>query len=90
MTKYCIMRECENIHSWAFSHQQGIYSFKFPKRFLEISSRDLNLFSILAPKDLIANSLMPFPFAFTRLSKQQSDILTGSESGHHFTRINEE
>jgi hypothetical protein len=51
MTKYCIMRECENIHSTiylsgdlVFSHQQG---FKFPKRFLEVSSRDLTLFSIL-------------------------------------------
>ncbi len=37
MTKYCVMRECENIHSWislvgdlAFSHQ---YGFEFPKRF---------------------------------------------------------
>ncbi len=46
MTKYCIMRECENIHSWislsddlVFSHQQGIYGFKFPKRFLEIFQR---------------------------------------------------
>ncbi len=55
MTKYCIMRQCENIHSWispsgdlAFSHQQDICSFKFPKKFLEISSRDLlTLFSIL-------------------------------------------
>jgi hypothetical protein len=43
MTKYCIMRECENIHSWislsgdlVFSHQQGIYSFKFLIRILEI------------------------------------------------------
>ncbi len=40
MNKYCIMRECENIHSWisligdlVFSHQQGFYGFKFPKRF---------------------------------------------------------
>jgi hypothetical protein len=48
MTKYCIMRECGNVLSWislrgglVFSHQQGIYGFKFPKRFLEISSRDL-------------------------------------------------
>ncbi len=48
MTKYCIMRECENVHSWisligdlVFSHQQGIYGFEIPKRFLEISSRDL-------------------------------------------------
>jgi hypothetical protein len=54
MTKYSVMRECENIHSWislsgdlVFSHQQGIYGFKFPKRFLKISSRDLTLFSIL-------------------------------------------
>jgi hypothetical protein len=54
MTKYCVIRECENIHSWislkddlVFSHQQGIYSFKFPKRILEISSRDLTLLSIL-------------------------------------------
>jgi hypothetical protein len=30
-----------------FSHQQGIYGFKFPKRFLDISSRDLTLLSIL-------------------------------------------
>ncbi len=48
-----ILRSCENIHSWIslsgdliFSHQQGIYGFKFPKRFLEISSRDLTLLSI--------------------------------------------
>ncbi len=54
MTKYCIMRECENIHSWisligdlVFSHQQGIYGFKFPKKFLEVSSRDLTLLSFL-------------------------------------------
>jgi hypothetical protein len=54
MTKYCIIRECDNIHSWksisgdlAFSHQHGIYGFNFPKRILEISSRDLTLFSIL-------------------------------------------
>ncbi len=54
MTKNCIMRECENIHSWislsgdlVFSHQQGIYSFDFPKKFLDISSKDLTLLSIL-------------------------------------------
>jgi hypothetical protein len=50
MTKYCVMRKCDNIHSWislsgdlAFSHQHGIYGFIFPKRFLVISSRDLTL-----------------------------------------------
>jgi hypothetical protein len=49
-TKYCVMRECDNIHlrtslsgDLAFSHQHGIYGFKYPKRFLEISSRDFTL-----------------------------------------------
>jgi hypothetical protein len=45
---------CENIYSWislrigdlVFSHQDGIYGFKFPKWFLEISSRDLTLFTL--------------------------------------------
>jgi hypothetical protein len=54
MTKYCVMRECENIHSWislsgdlVFSHQQGIYGFKVPKRFLEISSPDYQFIDAL-------------------------------------------
>jgi hypothetical protein len=40
MTKYCIIRECENIHSWislsgdlAFIHQDGIYALNSPKGF---------------------------------------------------------
>ena len=40
MTKYFVMRECENIHSWislvgdlVSSHQGEIYGFKFPKKF---------------------------------------------------------
>ena len=44
MTEYFVMRECENIPTWislsgdlAFSHQDGIYGFKFPKRFSELS-----------------------------------------------------
>jgi hypothetical protein len=48
MTKYCVMRVCENIlHGYLYGGDlifvilKGIYSFKFPKRFLEISSRDL-------------------------------------------------
>ncbi len=51
MTKYCIMRECENIlrgylydGDLVFVILKGIYSFKLPKRFLEISSRDLTSF----------------------------------------------
>jgi hypothetical protein len=51
MTKYCIMRECENIRNGylyggdlLFVILKGIYGFKFPKMFLEISSRDLTFF----------------------------------------------
>jgi hypothetical protein len=51
MTKYCIIRECENIlHGYLYGGDllfvilKGIYGFKFPKRFLEISSRDLTSF----------------------------------------------
>jgi hypothetical protein len=54
MTKYCIMKECDNIHNGylyggdlLFVILKEIYSFKFPKWFLEISSRDLTLLSIL-------------------------------------------
>jgi hypothetical protein len=42
---------------------KGIYGFKFPKRFLEISSRDLTssllLFLFSQSKDLITQSLVP-------------------------------
>ncbi len=48
MTKYCVMRECENIlHGYlyifdlAFSQHDRIHGFKFPSRFLGISCRDL-------------------------------------------------
>jgi hypothetical protein len=54
MTKYCIMRECEHIPTWislsgdlAFSHQDGIYGFKFPKRFSELSQAKTSLYSPL-------------------------------------------
>ena len=45
---------CDNILSGylcavttVFSQQDGIYGFKFPKRFLEISSQEISLFSQL-------------------------------------------
>jgi hypothetical protein len=45
---------CENIQSWisligdlAFCHQHGIYGFKFPSGFLEISSRNLTTLTAL-------------------------------------------
>ncbi len=48
MTKYCVMRKCENIHSGyfyvsdiIFVMKKGISILKFPERFLDISSRDL-------------------------------------------------
>jgi hypothetical protein len=48
MAKHYIMRECENIlHGFlyvfdlAFVILKGIYGFEFPKRYLELSSRDL-------------------------------------------------
>jgi hypothetical protein len=48
MTKYYVMRECENIlcgylydGDLVFVILKGVSVFKFPKRFLEISSRDL-------------------------------------------------
>jgi hypothetical protein len=50
MTKYCVMRECENIHSWislvgdlAFSHKMEFMVLNSPKGFLEISSSDHSL-----------------------------------------------
>jgi hypothetical protein len=54
MTKLFVMRECDNILSGylcavtpLFSQQDGIYGFKFPKGFLEISSQEISLFSQL-------------------------------------------
>ncbi len=54
MTKYCIMRECENIlcgylydGDLAFVTLKGIHGIKFAKWFLEISSRDLTSFLLL-------------------------------------------
>jgi hypothetical protein len=58
MTKYCVMRECENIlHGYLYDSDlvfvilKGISIFEFPKRFLDISSRDLT------------SSLLPFFFS---------------------------
>ncbi len=53
MTKYFVMRECENIHTGislccdsAFAHKKEFSIFKFPERFLEISWRDLTISTI--------------------------------------------
>ncbi len=55
MTKYCIMRECESIHSWislvgdlAFSHEVEFMVLNCPRGFLEISLRDLTLFFLFS------------------------------------------
>ncbi len=47
VTKYFIMRECEDSYTEslccdsAFAHKKKFYIFKFPKRFLEISWREI-------------------------------------------------
>jgi hypothetical protein len=52
MTKFCVMRECDNIlrgylyvFDLAFSYHDGIYRFKFPSRFWGIFCRDLTSFA---------------------------------------------
>ncbi len=44
---YNILSGYLSVVTTVFSQQDGIYGFKFAKRFLEISSRDLTLLSIL-------------------------------------------
>jgi hypothetical protein len=46
MTKYFVMRECEDIGDTSFYSQEGISIFKFSKSFLEISFRDFILFTL--------------------------------------------
>jgi hypothetical protein len=53
MTRYFLMRECENIPTGislccgsAFAHKKEFSIFKFPERFSEISCRDLTIFSL--------------------------------------------
>jgi hypothetical protein len=57
MNKFFVVRECDNILSGylcavttvtVFSQQDGIYGFKFLKRFLEISCRDLTLLTLFS------------------------------------------
>ena len=76
MTKFFVMRECDNILSGylcavtaVFSQQDGIYGFKFPKRFLEISSRDLTLLSILPD---LARTLDTMPVTFAKMGLRPS------------------
>jgi len=53
--KFCVSaRACENIPTriylsgdLAFCHQDGIYGFKFPKRFSELSQEKTSLYSSL-------------------------------------------
>ncbi len=76
MTKYCIMRECKNIlcgylydGDLVLVILKGIYGFKFPIRFLEISSRDLtSSFPLQLIKRLDYPILVPIPFPFARLN----------------------
>ncbi len=81
MTKYCVTRECENIRNgYLYVMTQnllilkGIYGFKFPKRFLEISSRDLTFLSILIIYRPDYPILVPIPFTFARLNALQAAV----------------
>jgi hypothetical protein len=54
MVKYFIMRKCEDIPPGIylccdsiFAHKKEFSIFKFPERFLEISCRDLIIFTLL-------------------------------------------
>jgi hypothetical protein len=54
MTKYCIMRECDNIHSWisttgdlAFSHQQDFTDLNSQKGFWR-SLPEISLFYLVS------------------------------------------
>ncbi len=53
MTKYFVMRECEDIPTGislccdsAFAHKKNFSIFKIPEMFLKISCRDLTIFTI--------------------------------------------
>jgi hypothetical protein len=53
MTKYFIMRECEDFPTGislccdsALAHKKVFSIFKFPERFLDISCRDLTIFTL--------------------------------------------
>jgi hypothetical protein len=50
---FVVILYCEHIPTWislsgdlAFSHQDGIYGFKFPKRFSELSQAMTSLYSL--------------------------------------------
>ncbi len=90
ITKYCIMRECENIlrgylydGDLVFVILKGVSIFKFPKRFLEISSRDLTssfLLQLIQRPDYQPNlqNWCPFPLHLHgSMPSKQSHILTG-------------
>ena len=51
-----------------------IYGFKFPKKFVEISCRDLTRCQSQSSKDLITNPSVSFSFAFARLNALQSAV----------------
>jgi hypothetical protein len=89
MTKYCVMRECDNIHPWicttgdlAFSHQQEFTVLNSQKGFRR-SLPEILLFSQLFDPNLktrLPTHWYPFPLHSQGLMpcKQQSNILTPS------------
>jgi hypothetical protein len=95
MTKYCIMRECDNIHSWIPLSGDLVFRvismeltvLNYPKGFWR-SLPEISLFSqSSSSKDLITNPSVPFPFAFARLNALQAAVrhsLNGSSGDSSF------
>ena len=90
MTKYCVMRECDNIHPWisttgdlAFSHQQE-FMVSIPRKvFGGLFLRSHSFLSFLSfsklnhPKSSTPQNRCPFPlYSHGSMPCMQSDILT--------------
>ncbi len=76
-----LSQHCENIlhgyiyvSEFAFVILKGIYGFKFPKRFLEISSRDLTSFPLQLIYRPNYQSICSVPFAFAQLNAFQAAV----------------
>jgi hypothetical protein len=86
MTKYCVMRECENIRrgylydgDLAFVILKGFYGFKFPKKvFGDLLQRSHSFLNHNHLKTLLPNHWCPFPLHShgSMPFKQQSHIPT--------------
>ncbi len=97
MTKYFVMRECEDIPTGislccnsALAHKKSFSIFKFPERFSEISCRDLTTFTNFFfvdnsnhVKDLVIHILWTLVMSFSDANAMiPTVILTASLPRH--------